>query len=162
MSGRPVLPCECGDHLFANATKGFVILVSPEDRAALDIKWKAHVRKRDGYVTILSSGDGDLVLARVITEAPKGKQADHKNHNTCDNRRPNLRVCDHAQNSANRRGNRGRTLPKGVYLYRGRYFARIAFEGRNIYCGGHVTAEEAKRAYDAKALELYGEFAVAA
>jgi len=43
-------------------------------------------------------------LHRWITNAPIGKVVDHINHNTLDNRRENLRVVTHSENSQNRKG----------------------------------------------------------
>lgn len=40
-------------------------------------------------------------LHRFIMNAPKGKDVDHKNHNTLDNRKRNLKVCSRAENIQN-------------------------------------------------------------
>jgi len=37
--------------------------------------------------------------------------------------------------------------------------ARISFNTKKIYLGSYKTKEEAARAYDKKAIELFGEFA---
>ena len=40
-----------------------------------------------------------------------------------------------------------------------KWFAKIYFEGRRIWLGYFLHETEAARAYDAKAVELFGEFA---
>ena len=47
-------------------------------------------------------------LHRVIMEAQDGEIIDHRNHNTLDNRRLNLRAATMSQNLANRKGNESR------------------------------------------------------
>lgn len=37
--------CECGDHAWAPISKGYVVLVSPEDAHLLEKKWHAAVDK---------------------------------------------------------------------------------------------------------------------
>lgn len=48
-------------------------------------------------------GKGVIKLHRLITDCPRDKVVDHINHNTCDNRKANLRVCSHFENQQNLR-----------------------------------------------------------
>lgn len=83
---------------------------------------------------------------------------DHKNGDGLDNRRENLRAATHRQNGANAKKPRNNTSGyKGVSLSKadGTYSAAIA--GR--YIGRYSTAEEAARAYDIEAVQVYGEYA---
>lgn len=92
---------------------------------------------------------------------------DHINGNKLDNRKENLRHATYSQNGANTkkpRSNRGK-IPtskyKGVSRSRteGKWIAQIGKDDAR-YCLGRFNDEkEAARAYNAKALELYGEFA---
>jgi hypothetical protein len=161
---RPVHYCACGDHAFSPLTKGFMAMVSPEDAHLLTIRWRAHLGSgnRGGYVTILSPGGGKFILSRVITNAPEGMKVDHANLDTMDNRRSNLRICTHAENMRNRKGMRGRELPKGVCRAGTKFSAHIQVDGVNKYLGTYGTVEAASRAYNAVALALHGEFARAA
>ena len=80
---------------------------------------------------------------------------------TLDNRRANLRLCTLAENMRNRRGNLGRDLPKGVTWqpHCNKYKASIGCDGAPKHIGYYDDPIEAARAYDRKAIELFGEFA---
>jgi hypothetical protein len=56
-------------------------------------------RKSDG-----NRGLKTLLMHRLITEATAGLEVDHKNHETLDNRRGNLRIATRSVNGLNRRG----------------------------------------------------------
>ena len=151
--------CHCGDHAFAALTKGYMALVSPEDAGALKERcWYAHVGPTK-YVTAMSSAGGRYVLSRTVLNARPGDLIDHKNRDSLDCRRGNLRHADPVLNQGNRRPNKGRVLPKGVYKLRDRYVARVTFRGKVYSLGTHATPEEAAQAYAKKARELFGEFA---
>ena len=56
-----------------------------------------------------------VLMHRLLLDAKKGEQVDHVNHNTLDNRRSNIRICDQTHNNANGRGYRKRASKyKGV------------------------------------------------
>jgi hypothetical protein len=106
-------------------------------------------------------------MHRVIMDANAGMEVDHEKHRplpekVVDNRKANLRVCTTQQNQANRRPNRGCTSAfKGVSLLKreGKWRAQITVDGRNRYLGRFTDEFAAARAYDAAALEHFGEFA---
>jgi HNH endonuclease len=91
-------------------------------------------------------------------------QGDHKNGDTLDNRRANLRQATPSQNARNmkRRGN-GTSKFKGVSLDKTRnlWIASIIRKegyGRE-HLGRFIREDEAAKAYDAVAHHRYGEFA---
>lgn len=96
------------------------------------------------------------------------RDIDHDNLNRADNKWGNLRLATVSQNAANAPHKKTKSWPfvKGVTFApkqtRRPFKASIEFEGRGYYLGSHSTLEAAKAAYDAKALELFGEFARAA
>lgn len=91
-----------------------------------------------------------------------GNQVDHINRNTLDCRRKNLREATKAQNRQNHSGRRHNTSGYiGVCWHKGsrKWAANIRRDGRQVCVGMFGSAEEAARARDAAALELYGYFA---
>jgi HNH endonuclease len=105
-----------------------------------------------------------VLIHREIMGFPKGKQVDHINGNTFDNRRKNLRICSHSENQMNRgRTKSNKTGFKGVFLLHGKYgdyfIASIRVNGKSLHIKCCKSAVEAAKAYNEKAKELHKEFA---
>jgi hypothetical protein len=101
-------------------------------------------------------------LHRFILDAPPGQLVDHKDRDGLNNTRGNLRFATGTQNLANMRPQANSEVAlKGVHVARltGRYTAQITCQGVRKHLGCFATAEEAARAYDKAARELFGEFA---
>lgn len=85
---------------------------------------------------------------------------DHINGIRSDNRISNLRIATPQQNCANRPAHKNNRLGvKGVRFEGMNYSARIMYKGRAVHIGMFPTPELARRAYESKARELFGEFA---
>ncbi len=97
-------------------------------------------------------------MHRVILQPTDGKQTDHINHNTLDNRRQNLREATPLENSRNKKQGKGKSRYKGVSPVKGRWIAQIGIGGQN-YIGSYKTEIDAAKAYDAAAMKHFGEFA---
>ena len=114
---------------------------------------------------IMKAGAGTktISLHREIMSHPKGLLVDHRNTDTLDNRRSNLRLATHSQNSCNRRKTSSKTSSRfrGVCFdkSRGRWSAHIRFHGKRMRLGRFKNEIDAAKAYDAAALEYHKEFA---
>lgn len=90
------------------------------------------------------------------------KGIDHRDGNSCNNKRNNLRCCTQGQNTCNQKRRKDNTSGyKGVGFHKAtrKWRSRINYKGKEIIVGYYDTPEEAGRAYNAKARELHGEFA---
>ena len=131
---------------------------------SLRAKWYAHSPPTSKKYYAMNGGR-DILIHRVVMNAPKGMQVDHINGDPLDNRKENLRICTRSENCRNRKVRvTSKTGYKGVYARLcGRFQAYIGNpdkKSRHISLGTYDASEEAARAYDRKALELHGEFAV--
>jgi hypothetical protein len=135
------------------------------------VNWCANYNNKLFYAARISSrkdGNRHLIhMHRAIWEMhngpiPEGFEIDHINRNGLDNRLENLRLCTNSQNHANQY----RRVPhssvfKGVSWSKQRkqWHSRLGCQGKDIQIGFFDSEIEAARAYDAKARELFGDFA---
>ena len=114
-----------------------------------------------GYAYKTYRGSANCFLHRLIAGATKGEIVDHRNGNTLDNCRLNLRICAQAENTINRKSKGGASRFKGVWLEkrRGKWVAEIRLNGKRKHIGTFVDEIEAAKAYDAAARKTHGEFA---
>jgi hypothetical protein len=141
-------------------TQSKVALVDDDDYEWLSrYKWHTLRHKR-------RSGAGQfrkVLMHREILGGGEGDpMVDHKNRNSLDNRRENLRFADHSLNGANRSLGRNNTSGyKGVTAgsYKQPFIAQIKINRKSINLGGFATAKEAAARYNEAALEAFGEFA---
>lgn len=102
-----------------------------------------------------------IYMHNVIMSPPVDFVVDHKNLNSLDNQRDNLRLATHSQNSANRTSSGGSSAYKGVSWRksRRRWRSSVTVNKKSIDLGVYRNEEDAARAYDAAALLYFGEFA---
>jgi hypothetical protein len=107
-----------------------------------------------------------FMMHRELINVPEGYDTDHRDSNGLNNQKSNLRVATRSQNNANRRkGLECSSVYKGVSskYFNGKFHhwqARIGCGGKKIDLGMFNNEHEAALAYNKKAKELYGEFAL--
>jgi len=127
-------------------------------------RWQLHSQ---GYVSRSTKSNGHIttfLMHRVIMKllCTDKIQVDHIDHNKLNNQRNNLRYATNQQNHGNTNKNTVRSSKyKGVHLERktGKFIAQIRFNYRKQHIGTFITEIEAARAYNQKAIELFGEYA---
>lgn len=158
-------------------TRGKEAIVSEEDYAYLmQWKWCLLTSKRSSCAYAMRktrTGENggkqrNIQMHRSIIERMngepigKGVEVDHINMDGLDNRRENLRLVTRGQNNANKKSSRNsRSKYKGVSWHKARrkWQATTRFREERFHLGYFSTEEEAAKAYDAKAEELFGKFA---
>lgn len=126
-------------------------------------------KRKDGYLQIKI---GDTVylshrLAFLYSHGYMSKLIDHIDGNKTNNVISNLRVATKSQNNANKKlepnrntsGFKGVSLNKATSHLKNPWRAYIMKNKKRIHIGMFSNPIEAAQAYDAKALELFGEFA---
>lgn len=91
-----------------------------------------------------------------------GMDIDHINGNTLDNRRCNLRICRHAQNSYNQILPKNNTSGyKGVTWYKryNKWLAQTLVDGKRKNLGYFNNKLDAAKAYNEAAIKYFGKFA---
>jgi len=145
---------------------GRVAIVDDEDyelvsRHSWSIQERKRARKPSGPYAQAPGpeGSGPILMHKLITGWP---MTDHINGNGLDNRRSNLRPVTNHQNRMNQSPQIGRASRfKGVTwdAQRQKWQARITFNYKQHALGRFTSEEDAARAYDAAATEMFGEFA---
>ena len=88
------------------------------------------------------------------------REGDHRDGNTLDNRRHNLRVATKAQNSRNQKLRKDNRFGlKGVFPHGRKWRASICVNYKKIHLGLFSTIELAHAAYCEAARKYFGEFA---
>lgn len=144
-----------------------VTLVDDEDAAAvLRLKWQASTNNHRVWYARRPFWSGGrrrtVLLHRWLLDAPAGALVDHINGDGLDNRRANLRLCNHSQNAANALWvTRGKSGYRGVFYdaSKRRWQAEIKVRGVVHRLGRYRDPVLAALAYDAAAAEHFGEFA---
>jgi hypothetical protein len=147
-------------------TQGKVALIDENDWELISqFKWCAAREGSGHWVAIADVGNKRYVkMHRLILGAKEGDEVDHINRDSLDNRRENLRLVTEAwQQNANKdkRANTS-SIYKGVCwdAGRGRWTAYIDKDRRRKFLGRFKSEAEAALAYNEKAAEWFGEYAV--
>ena len=145
-------------------TQGKVTQVDDEDYEWLNQwKWYAIKVHRTFYaVRYVNKDKLTIFMHRIILNISEKIKPDHKDRDGLNNQRNNLRVCTEQQNNFNRKGwlncsstYKGVTWDKNAKKWR----PSITINNKKIHLGSFDSETKAARAYDVKAIELFGEFA---
>jgi hypothetical protein len=150
---------------------GRVALVDDADYELVS-RYRWHIvlkRSRSGQYespyaqTSIRRPDGRWTTIKMHNVIMDSKGVDHRNRDGLDNQRANLRVATQSQNAANQGPRVGTSSYKGVsWTTRNqKWCAQIGtgLRGRVRFLGYFAAEEDAARAYDAAAREVYGPFA---
>jgi hypothetical protein len=162
--------------LHGEKAKERVVLVDDEDYdLVMAYKWHVHEEIRPGrtrptgpyaHATVNRPRPATPIIITMHKLLTGWPLTDHRNGNGLDNQRANLRPATVSQNGANQRKQPGRSSQfKGVHWHATRngksekWAAGIQVNGVRRYLGVFVSEEDAARAYDAAAIEAFGEYA---
>ena len=105
-----------------------------------------------------------LVAQEFLDNIDNKPKVDHVDGDRKNNSILNLRWVSDGENSRNRKRNKVKLSSryKGVYWEKGssKWRARINKDGIDYYCGLFLDETDAARAYNMKAIELYGDYAL--
>lgn len=151
--------------------KGFNVLLDDEDAdriSKLSFWLNTSNYARTGNAYFLHSfwengrNRNEHLHRMILLLEDKNLFVDHKNGNTLDNRKENLRICTKSENMRNRGKQKNNTSGfKGVSFHKTRkkWRATLMIFRKNVYSGLFHTKEEAHLAYCEAAKKYHGEFA---
>lgn len=148
-------------------SQGKVALVDDEDYEELmNYNWHASQSDHRFYairnVELYPGARTTVKMHRQVMRALPGENIDHKDGDGLNNTRGNLRIATTSQNCANKRASKGsKSQYKGVSWHKqhGKWYSAICYNYKQIFIGLYTDEIEAAKAYDRKAVELFGEFA---
>jgi hypothetical protein len=140
-----------------------VALIDKEDFDKIkDYGWYAHFDKvGKTFYAITRTHGTNIIMHRLILNAPDSLVIDHADHNGLNNRKSNIRVCSQSQNCMNKKVQSNNTSGyRGVSFHKtkNKYQATIMVNRKQVYLGTFNTALEASEAYQIAAKKLFGKF----
>ncbi len=135
---------------------GHVALIDAGDWPLIAWRQWFSVKRRNCHYAVCNSPNNIIYMHRLL--CPETLQIDHINHDGLDNRRCNLRSASGSLNTHNQRKIRGKSSYLGVAWSKcaRKWMAQINGFNRHYYLGLFSREEEAARARDIKAIELFG------
>ena len=149
-------------------TQGKQAIVDDEDYPELiKHKWYYKVNRKvyPGYAIrayYIGKKQKVIRMHRFLLKISGKERGDHRNGNTLDNRKENLRICtqgDNTRNSVKRKDTDN--IYKGIHFVKNRnkWIARIQFNYKRIHSGYFNNPEDAAQKYNEMAKKYFGEFA---
>lgn len=144
-------------------TKGKYAIVDEDDFDRVNqFIWAANFSSPITYARTRGQGKLNAMHRMVMNANDPNTVVDHIDHNGLNNRKSNLRICSQSNNCMNTRSRKNSTSKyKGVCMtcYSKKWVASIRIDGKSKVLGYFESEIEAAKAYDAKAIELHGEYA---
>lgn len=154
-------------------TQNYTTIIDAIDADLASLKWCVELQRVRPYAVRGTQHDtlsgrtvkplhryiGERIAGRPLT---REEQVDHRDGNSLNNTRDNLRVCTQSQNLANKGMLCNNTSEfKGVWLHKqtGAWAACIRVNNKTIHLGLFDTKEDAAIVYNHAALEYFGDFA---
>lgn len=152
---------KCFIQLFNNKNKKVAVTVvdSNDFNLVKDFKWYLS----NNYVITKIDGETNYLSRHLMNPIPGGLEIDHKDRDPLNNTRSNLRYATSSQNKANSFHHNVNTSGfKGIYFHKAskKWHARIKNNGKFQSLKYHDSKTDAALAYNKKAIELFGEFAL--
>lgn len=120
----------------------------------------------DEYYVVASVYHPELQRSRPIflhqfLMNTNGKDVDHENNDTLDNRKSNMRVVEESNNSKNRksRNRNNKSGYRNVSLIKGKWVVQLQIDGKNKALGRFEDVHEAGKFAEEMRQKHYGEFA---
>lgn len=115
------------------------------------------------YIASTKDNGSPLLLSRLVTNCleNKNKVVDHKNHNTLDNRKSNLRITTQSFNGANKnKMSNNKSGVSGVFYdkERKKWRVEIGLNYKNHYIGRYDLFEDAVKARKDAEEKYFGEY----
>lgn len=144
-------------------TQGKIALVDDSNFDGLNqFKWYAAKLGRTFYAVRSVRVDGKQKSVRMHCEILGGSLIDHIDHDGLNNQKSNLRFCTASENCMNKRKRENCvSIYKGICFHKQhkKWLAHIKINRKDNHLGYFSSEIEAAKAYNAKAIELFGEFA---
>lgn len=143
-------------------TQGKTAVVSDVDYSFLSqIRWHAN---RTPYGSFYARGrcNGKRIYMHQLIAERRGDSCDnvdHRNGDTLDNRRSNIRTATHQQNLRNMRKEvKSASGVRGVHRNKSRWIARLTIDGKGLCFGTYDTIVEAAEARRKAELKYFDDF----
>lgn len=140
------------------------VMVDDEDYERLSkFKWHtvaSHGTRFYAARTVKINGKRVTVFMHRVIMGEAGECVDHKDNNSLNNQKANLRPCSYVENGRNRKLQKHSSKYKGVHFFKqtGKWMAYVRVNGKNVHLGCFANERDAALAYDAAATKHYGEF----
>jgi len=148
-----------GEYGIGYTSKGEEFYFDLEDYDKIkDYCW---VNNGNGYIRSTKINNKRIYIHRLVTNCPSKMDIDHINHNIIDNRKSNLRICEHQKNMCNYTKPKNNTSGvKGISWdkYNNKWKAEIMENRKKISIGNFNKFEDAVKARKEAEEKYYGEY----